>query len=103
DRDVTVTLPDLAAYKNHTAVIIDDVIASGHTILRALLALKDAGIARVDCAAVHGIFADDCDKKLILAGLRQLITSNSIPHPSNEVDLSSLLVKPIKKLMTPGF
>ena len=45
DRDVTVTLPDLAAYKNHTAVIIDDVIASGHTILRALLALWAGAVA----------------------------------------------------------
>lgn len=95
DRDVVVTLPDLSAYRGRTAVIVDDVISSGHTVLKALAALQAGGIEKVDCAAVHGIFADGIDEMLTQKGIRRLITTNSIPHPSNAVDVSSLLVAPI--------
>lgn len=96
DRDVVVTLPDLDQYRGRTAVIIDDVIASGHTLLETLEALQKSGFERIDCAAVHGIFADGADEKLRQVGLRRLITSNSIPHWSNTVDLADALANPVK-------
>ena len=48
DREVNVTLPDLSAYAGLTAVIIDDVIASGHTILRCIDALKQQNINNIN-------------------------------------------------------
>lgn len=97
DRQVVVTLPDLGAYQGRTAVIIDDVIASGHTLLETLYTLQRAGFEQIDCAAVHGIFADDADHRLLQAGLRRLITSNSIPHWSNTVDLAAALAGPVQQ------
>ncbi|MDQ2075300.1 ribose-phosphate diphosphokinase [Marinimicrobium sp. ABcell2] len=97
DRDVTVTLPDMRAHKHRTAVIIDDVVSSGHTLLKTLKALKNADVERIDCATVHGIFADGVDETLRREGVRELISSNSIPHPSNAVDLSPVLVGPIEQ------
>jgi ribose-phosphate pyrophosphokinase len=97
DRDVTVTLPDLRVHKHRTAVIIDDVVSSGHTLLKTLKAVKNAELERIDCATVHGIFADGVDETLRREGIRTLISSNSIPHPSNAVDLSPVLVGPIEQ------
>lgn len=97
DRDVNVVLPDLSAYRGRRAVIVDDVISSGQTILKCLSALKAEGFEQVDCVAVHGVFADGIDKTLRDSGIRTLSTSNSIPHNSNAVDLSELLVEPIRK------
>ncbi len=99
DRQVEVTLPDIRDYFGRTAVIIDDVISSGQTILKCIAALKQQGIHQVHCAAVHGIFADMADRKLIKEGLSRLITTNTIPHSSNEIDISSLLVAPIRKCL----
>ncbi len=99
DRDVTVTLPDITPYRGRTAVIIDDVIASGHTILDTLKALQQAGAETVDCVSVHGIFADGVDGRLRQQGIRRLVTGNSIPHPSNGVDLSPLLREPIATMI----
>ncbi|WP_347332399.1 ribose-phosphate diphosphokinase [Marinimicrobium locisalis] len=96
DRDVVVTLPNMAAYRGRTAVIVDDVISSGHTVLKALASLQASGMAHVDCAAVHGIFADGVEQALSHQGLRRLITANSVPHISNVVDLSPWLVGPIQ-------
>ncbi len=95
DRDVEISLPDLSAYLGLTAVIIDDVISSGQTILSCIKALKQQNVKDIRCAAVHGIFADGVDKTLVSAGLTELITTNTINHPSNSADISQLLVKPI--------
>ncbi len=99
DRDVQVSLPDLSAYQQHTAVIIDDVIASGQTILKCIGALQVQGIERIKCAGVHGIFADGVDAQLLAAGLDELATTNTIAHPSNAMDMSPLLLEPIRECM----
>ncbi len=96
DRHVEVQLPNLGQYQQSTAIIIDDVISSGHTILECIEALKKQGIKSMACAAVHGVFADNSDKQLLDAGLKQLVTCNTIKHSSNAVDVSPLLVEPIQ-------
>lgn len=97
DRHVIVTLPDLTEFKGYTAVIIDDVIASGQTVLKCVDALQQQGIKQVFCASVHGIFVDGVDELLMDRGVSKLITTNSIPHSSNMLDLSGILVRPIKQ------
>ncbi len=91
DRDVQVTLPDIGQFRDYTAVIVDDVISSGGTLLQCIDALRRGGIERISCLAVHGIFADGADRRLLAAGLEQLITTNTVPHPSNAVDVSGLI------------
>ena len=95
DRDVEVSLSDLSAYAGLTAVIIDDVISSGQTIVSCIEALKQQNTSDIRCAAVHGIFADGVDQSLFDTGLTDLITTNTIVHSSNAVDISPLLVDPI--------
>lgn len=95
DRSVTIELPDLTPYSDLTAVIIDDVISSGQTIIECIHALTSAGIANIKCASVHGIFADGSDQLILQAGLSSLVTTNTIPHYSNMIDVSSLLVPAI--------
>lgn len=97
DRDVTVSLPDLSPFRSRCAVIVDDVISSGHTILDTLDSLLAAGVERVECVAVHGIFAQGVDERLRRSGIERLVTSNSIPHPSNGIDLSPALAEAIRR------
>ena len=80
-------------------MIIDDVISSGQTLLKCIDALYEQGIEQVACAAIHGIFADDADTKLLDKGITQLITTNSIPHYSNLLDLSDILLAPIQECL----
>ena len=42
------------------------------------------------CIAVHGMFADKADEVLSSAGAR-IVTSNSVPHRTNEIDITILL------------
>jgi len=99
DQDVVVTLPDLARFQDYTAIIIDDVISSGQTILKCIEALKKQGVDSIQCAAVHGIFANDIDQVLLRSGLSQLVTTNTIPHNSNRVEISDLLIAPVHECL----
>lgn len=99
DRDVKITLPGLARYRQRPALIVDDVIASGHTLLETLGLLLAEGIRAIDCIAVHGVFAEDAERKLLQNGARTLITGNSIPNPHANIDLSGILAAPITALM----
>lgn len=98
DRDVQIELPDLAAYANATAVIIDDVISSGQTLLQCIAAVQQQGLQSIQCAAVHGIFAEGVDADLLAAGVQSLVTTNTLAHPSNAIDITPLLVAPILEL-----
>ena len=102
DRHVVVTLPDLSDYQDRTAVIIDDVISSGQTILKCLQAVRQQGITRVKCAAIHGIFADGVDELLLQSGLTELATCNTIPHATNCIDVTPLLVPAIQQCLGIG-
>ncbi|OLF84294.1 ribose-phosphate pyrophosphokinase [Marinobacter sp. C18] len=99
DRRVEVALPDISRYQGRTAIIIDDVISSGRTVGECVKALRSQGIEAILCAAVHGIFAEASDQYLLGAGLQSLVTTNTIPHSTNGVDISELLAPPIRHFL----
>jgi ribose-phosphate pyrophosphokinase len=99
DRDVRVTLPDLSRFRGSMAVIVDDVISSGQTILKCMEALQSLQVSEISCLAVHGIFADGIDSTLMSHGLKHLVTTNTIPHPSNEIDVVDLLISPVMECL----
>jgi ribose-phosphate pyrophosphokinase len=97
DRSVEIRLRDLDPWKGCTPVLVDDIISSGRTMLEAVRLLAAQGWAAPVCIAVHGLFADQADVLLAQAGAR-VVTSNSIPHLTNGVDLTALLADAIKKI-----
>ena len=99
DRKVVVTLPKLTAYQHCTAVILDDVIASGHTVLQCMQALQARGIERISCGCIHGIFADAIDQSLLAGGLQQLVSTNTVRHATNQLDVAGLLVPAIREFL----
>jgi ribose-phosphate pyrophosphokinase len=60
-------------------IIIDDLISSGTTIIRAAQACRAAGARKVYCAASHGAFAKEADALLADSALDKLVITDSIP------------------------
>lgn len=92
DQLVTITLPDMSQWPHHTPVLVDDVISSGITILRAIEGLAKLGYTTPICIATHGIFAKDAYNQLCKTKTR-IVTTNSIPHVTNKIDLVPWLAK----------
>lgn len=97
DRKVKVDFPQLLALPDQPIVLIDDIISSGHTMLESIKSLKQSGYKNIYCLAIHGIFANQIDQTLIIEGAKKIVTTNSINHTSNSIDLSVLLAAEVTK------
>ena len=89
DNDVKSTLPEIAKYPEHTCVIIDDIIASGETILETIKHCQHA--KRIVCLGVHAIFAGRAYQNLLDTHIDKIITCNTVQHRSNQIDMSELI------------
>lgn len=94
DADVSIELPD-ADVTGRDIVIVDDVISTGHTVAVAAIQLAERGARSVAVLVTHALFADGAAEQLRLAGVREICSSDSIPHPTNQLELAGLLAAAI--------
>lgn len=59
-------------------VIIDDLISSGGTLVRAARACRDAGASRVLAAASHGLFVADASQTLSDPAIDEIVVTDSV-------------------------
>jgi ribose-phosphate pyrophosphokinase len=74
--------------KDRDILIIDDMISSGETILKALEILKKNQCGKIYAMCVHALTSENTISKLKQHGLTDLISTNSIPRSCSKVDLS---------------
>jgi ribose-phosphate pyrophosphokinase len=98
DRDVEVSIPEVERYRGHTPVLVDDIISTAHTMIEPISHLRRQGMPPPVCIAVHGVFAGTAYDDLLQAGAARVITSNTIPHPSNQIDVCGLIASSILPL-----
>jgi len=60
------------------AVLVDDLVSAGTTLLRAVQACRSAGARRVDACATHGVFEPEARQLLGPDGPDQLVVTDSI-------------------------
>lgn len=65
--------------RDATVLLIDDLVATGHTLLRAATALREAGARRVIACAAHGLFVQDADTLLGDVALDRVVVCDSVP------------------------
>ena len=98
DRVVEVSAPDMEAYRRHTPVVVDDVVSSAQTMVETVKRLVGAGLRAPVCVAVHALFTDTAEQALRDAGAAQIVTSTSVPHSTNGIDVVPLMIEPIRAL-----
>lgn len=91
DNQVEISAPHSEQFKHHTPVLVDDIISSAMTMIETIRHLKRLGMNAPVCIGVHAVFAPDAYEKLLAAGPEKVVTSNTIPHPSNQINVSSLM------------
>ena len=96
DRHVEVSLPDIDRLKNHTPILVDDIVSTAQTMIEAVKHIKaKTGIAPV-CMCTHAIFADNSYNELMNSGIDMVISCNTIMHPSNRIDLTDAIANELK-------
>lgn len=99
DRDVQITLRNLDVWQGRAAVLVDDIISSGRTMIEAVRLLASQGWSPPVCIAVHGLFADHSDSLLVGAGAR-VVTTNSVGSGRSGIDIGLLLARAIQDVET---
>lgn len=90
DRSVEVHLPALSQWRDHTPVLVDDIISSGRTMIEAARALQAAGMPPAICVGVHAVFSDE-DYHALQTKVAEVVTTDAIPHESNRISVAGLL------------
>jgi ribose-phosphate pyrophosphokinase len=95
DRDVEVFLPQIDNWRDHTPVLLDDIVASGSTMVQTLRSLHGRTSRPPVCVALHGLFAEDSLENLLAEGAGLVVTSNSVINAASQIDIS----KPVAEAM----
>lgn len=95
DRDVEIHVRDIARWRDRQPVLVDDIISSGRTMEATIKKVIAHGLLAPIIIGVHGIFAEDAYERLMAAGASQIVTTNSVPHATNAIDVSGLVVESI--------
>jgi ribose-phosphate pyrophosphokinase len=99
DREVEVSLPEPALCAGRTPVIIDDIIATAHTMIEPVKHLIRAGVQAPVCIGVHAVFAEDAYRELEAAGAARVVTCNTIAHDSNAISVDDALAAAVGELV----
>lgn len=102
DRDVSVTVPDVERWRDHTPVLVDDIVSTAKTMIATVRHLQHTGLEAPVCIGVHAVFAPGAYDELRTAGAASVVTCNTIPHASNDIDLSADLARAVRHLRSVG-
>lgn len=82
--------------KNQTVIIFDDIISTGGTIVGAAKILREKGAKHIFCACVHGLLIGDAEKRILDAGVEEIVGTDSVPGSASKVSLAPLLSEELR-------
>jgi ribose-phosphate pyrophosphokinase len=78
------------------AILIDDMISSGGSIVKAAEVLHKKGAGKVYAMCAHALLIGDAAQRLKAAGVQDIIATNSVPGEYAKVDLSPAIAEVVK-------
>jgi ribose-phosphate pyrophosphokinase len=84
--------------EGEAVIIFDDIISTGGTIVGAAKILRERGAKHVYTACVHGLLIGDAEKRILDAGVEEIVSTDSVPSKMSKVSLAPLLSEALKAL-----
>ena len=88
----TKNLDDVA---NRDLILVDDMISTGGSIIKATQFLKKQKCKRVYVACTHALLMNNAESKIKKAGVTKIVSVNTIPGKTSVVDVSNSIAKAI--------
>ena len=82
--------------KGKDLIIVDDIISTGGSIVKATQFLKKQKCKRVFVVCTHGLLVGDAEKNIKKAGVTQIISTNTIPRSISKVDVSGVIAQAVQ-------
>jgi ribose-phosphate pyrophosphokinase len=96
--DVSETLNIIGEVEGKTALIVDDEIDTGGSIVNAVKALLEAGAREVYACATHPIFSGKAIERITASPIKEVIVTETVPVPPQK-KLDKITVLPIAPLL----
>jgi ribose-phosphate pyrophosphokinase len=74
------------------AILIDDIISSGGSIIKAARVLRNLGVGKIYAMCAHALLIQDAAEKIKSAGVHDIISTNSVPSEYSKIELSQEIV-----------
>ena len=91
DKDVRVEVPRIEIANGRHVILIDDMVSTGSTLIECARQLTAAGAAKIEALVVHNLTDRIADAALRKAGIARIRSADSVPHPTNDINLAPLL------------
>jgi len=80
-----------------TVIIFDDVISTGGTIVLAAKIMRELGADEVYAACVHPLLMGDAEKRILEAGVEEIVGTDSVSSRVSKVSLAPLLSRELTR------
>ncbi|HEV2156033.1 ribose-phosphate pyrophosphokinase [Bradyrhizobium sp.] len=101
DRSVEIDFADAALLAGRPALLVDDIVSSGTTLMVAAKTLRAMGASAVDSVVTHALFPPAMIAAFTDAGIRSIRSSDSVPHPTNAIALDDMLAATLAREFNP--
>lgn len=96
-KSVEISLSDPKSIEGGTPVLIDDIVSTGRTLMESIKLIRTRTGTVPVCIAVHALFSGDA--YAALSAQARVVTTNTVPHSTNAIDLSCELAAALRDLM----
>jgi ribose-phosphate pyrophosphokinase len=97
DRSVEISFADTGLFAGRPALLVDDIVSSGGTLMGCAKVLHAVGAKTIDAVITHALFAPELVQALFAAGIRSVRSTDSVPHPTNAIALDAVLADALRK------
>ena len=92
---VQIKTKNLNEVANRDLILVDDMISTGGSIVKAAQFLKKQKCKKIYVACTHALLINNAEIKIKKAGITEIISSNTIPGKTSIVDVSETIAKVI--------
>ena len=100
DRSVEIGFPDPTCIAGRPALIVDDIVSSGGTMIACARALTSAGATTIDAVVTHALFPEQLCRDMTQSGIRSIRSTHSVPHSTNAIALDDLFIDALQDEIT---
>lgn len=97
DREVTIELPDLEQVAGRPALLVDDLISSGSTLIACAAQLRQAGATSIGAAATHCLASDSDLANLANHGIAPVLATDTVPGKAGTIAIAPALAEAIRQ------
>jgi len=93
---VKIKTKNLEEVANRDLILVDDMISTGGSIVKATEFLKKQKCKKVYVACTHALLMNNAEKRIRKAGVTKIVSANTIPGKTSIVDISNTIAKAIE-------